>query len=135
MAAISGVAWKTAQPFPQKHALRVCPHPNPLPKGAGRFARIFVLDGSGDKRQLLLQRTLSVGAAHGRDQAGTIEIPVAAPARASTGPLAIKEKTPRSCEENAAFLVLARERSADCELRSITCHYCDRRRLLTEAAP
>jgi len=49
MAAISSVAWKTAQPFPQKHALRVRPHPNPLPKEAGRFARIFVLDGSGDK--------------------------------------------------------------------------------------
>ena len=25
MAAISGVAWKTAQPFPQTHALRVRP--------------------------------------------------------------------------------------------------------------
>jgi len=58
MAAISGVAWKTAQPFPQKHALRVRPHSNPHPEGEGGASSGYSSSVVQAIRQLLLQKVM-----------------------------------------------------------------------------
>ena len=42
MAAISAVAWKTAQPFPQGTAAWGAPSPQPSPRGRGGSVRVII---------------------------------------------------------------------------------------------
>ena len=46
MAAISAVAWKTAQPFPLKSSSRVLPSPQPSPGGRGGIRACSVENGA-----------------------------------------------------------------------------------------